>query len=66
MFWMQFFKADRDKYTASEVYKEEQKKIFEKLENQMFYSSMSYSGSTFKFSAVIKVNSVQEEAQGNE
>ncbi len=67
MFWMQFFKADRDKYKASDVYTpDEQKKIFEKLENQMFYSSMSYSGSTFKFSAVIKVNSVQEEAQGNE
>lgn len=67
MFWMQFFKADRDQRTASDVYtQDEQKKIFEKLENQMFYSSMSYSGSTFKFSAVIKVNSVQEEAQGNE
>lgn len=67
MFWMQFFKADRDQHTASDVYtQDEQKKIFEKLENQMFYSSMSYSGSTFKFSAVIKVNSVQEEAQGNE
>lgn len=67
MFWMQFFKADRDKYTASDVYTQsELTYIFEKLDNQMFYSSMSYSGSTFEFSALINVASVQEEAQGNE
>lgn len=66
MFWMQFFSADKDKYTASEIYtqEDETKKIFENLNNQIFYSSMDYSGSTFEFSAVIHISTVHEEAQG--
>ena len=66
MFWMQFFAADKDKYTASEIYtqEDETKKIFENLNNQIFYSSMDYSGSTFEFSAVIHISTVHEEAQG--
>ena len=65
MFWMQFFSEDKDKYTASEIYTQaETKKIFENLNNQIFYSSMDYSGSTFEFSAVIHISTVHEEAQG--
>lgn len=66
LFWMQFFSADKDKYTASEIYtqEDETKKIFENLNNQIFYSSMDYSGSTFEFSAVIHISTVHEEAQG--
>lgn len=72
LFWMQFFSADRDKYTANDIYKtttdgvttDYTKKIFESLSNQMYYSHMDYSGSTFEFSAVINVTNVHEEAQG--
>lgn len=72
LFWMQFFKNDRDKYTANDVYKttvdgvetDYTKKIFEELSNQMYYSHMDYSGSTFEFSAVLNVTTVHEEAQG--
>ena len=66
LFWMQFFSADRDKYTANDIYttKDDTKKIFESLSNQMYYSHMDYSGSTFEFSAVLNVTNVHEEAQG--
>lgn len=72
LFWMQFFKNDRDKYTANDIYKttsggvetDYTKKIFEELSNQMYYSHMDYSGSTFEFSAVLNVTTVHEEAQG--
>lgn len=72
LFWMQFFKSDRDKYTANDIYKttsggvetDYTKKIFEELSNQMYYSHMDYSGSTFEFSAVLNVTTVHEEAQG--
>ena len=73
LFWMQFFSADRDKYTANDIYtttvngetiKDDAKKIFESLSNQMYYSHMDYSGSTFEFSAVLNVTNVHEEAQG--
>ena len=72
LFWMQFFLADRDKYTANDIYtttvngeiKDDTKKIFESLSNQMYYSHMDYSGSTFEFSAVLNVTNVHEEAQG--
>ena len=66
LFWMQFFSADRDKYTANDIYttKDDIKKIFESLSNQMYYSHMDYSGSTFEFSAVLNVTNVHEEAQG--
>lgn len=72
LFWMQFFSADRDKYTANDIYKtttdgvttDYTKKIFESLSNQMYYSHMDYSGSTFEFSAVLNVTNVHEEAQG--
>lgn len=73
LFWMQFFSADRDKYTANDIYtttvngetiKDDTKKIFESLSNQMYYSHMDYSGSTFEFSAVLNVTNVYEEAQG--
>ncbi len=67
LFWMQFFAADKDKYKATEIYStDETKKIFGNLSNQMFYSSMEYSGSTFEFSAVINVMTIHEETQGNE
>lgn len=73
LFWMQFFSADRDKYTATDIYtttvdgettNDDTKKIFEELSNQMYYSHMDYSGSTFEFSAVLNVTNVHEEAQG--
>ena len=66
LFWMQYFKADVDKYTAAEIYNEngELQKIFGNLSNQMFYSSRDYSGSTFEFSAVINVTGMREEGQG--
>ena len=66
LFWMQFFSADRDKYTANDIYKtkDDTKKIFESLSNQMYYSHMDYLGSTFEFSAVLNVTNVHEEAQG--
>ena len=73
LFWMQFFSADRDKYTANDIYKttvngetikDDTQKIFESLSNQMYYSHMDYSGSTFEFSAVLNVTNVHEEAQG--
>lgn len=65
LFWMQYFKADVDKYTAENVYtQDEQGMIFGNLKNQMFYSSRDYSGSTFEFSAVINVTGMREEAQG--
>ena len=72
LFWMQFFSADRDNYTANDIYKttsdgvttDYTKKIFEELSNQMYYSHMDYSGSTFEFSAVLNVTNVHEEAQG--
>ena len=66
LFWMQFFSADRDKYTANDIYttKDDTKKIFESLSNQMYYSHMDYSGSTFEFSAVLNVTNEYEEAQG--
>ncbi len=75
LFWMQFFSQDRDKYTATDIYTttvdgetttDDTKKIFESLSNQMYYSHMDYSGSTFEFSAVINVTTVHEEAQDNE
>lgn len=61
MFYMQFFSADNNK-KVNEVYttEAERKKIFENLNNMMFYSSMDYSGSMFKFSAVISVEGVTE------
>lgn len=65
LFWMQYFKADVDKYTAENVYtQDEQGMIFGNLKNQMFYSSRDYSGSTFEFSAVINVTGMREEGQG--
>lgn len=66
LFWMQYFKADVDKYKAAEIYNEngELQKIFGNLSNQMFYSSRDYSGSTFEFSAVINVTGMREEGQG--
>ena len=73
LFWMQFFSADRDKYTANDIYtttvngetiKDDTQKIFESLSNQIYYSHMDYSGSTFEFSAVLNVTNVHEEAQG--
>lgn len=75
LFWMQFFSQDRDKYTATDIYtttvdgettNDDTKKIFESLSNQMYYSHMDYSGSTFEFSAVINVTTMHEEAQSNE
>ncbi len=68
LFWMQFFAADKDKYNANDIYTAsgETEKIFGNLTNQMFYSGMEYSGSTFDFSAVINVMTVHEEAQNNE
>lgn len=71
MFYMQFFEADKNK-TVTEVYttETERDKIFENLNNMMFYSSMDYSGSMFKFSAVISVEGVTEKTNqgvsGNE
>lgn len=73
LFWMQYFKADVDKYTAAQAYgtnnegagsADALKKIFGNLKNQMFYSSRDYSGSTFEFSAVINVTGMTEEGQG--
>lgn len=73
LFWMQYFKADVDKYTAAQAYgtnnegagsADALKKIFGNLSNQMFYSSRDYSGSTFEFSAVINVTGMREEGQG--
>lgn len=68
LFWMQYFKADVDKYTAKNVYNQNNQndlpKIFGNLKNQMFYSSRDYSGSTFEFSAVINVTGMREEGQG--
>lgn len=73
LFWMQYFKADVDKYTAAQAYgtnnegagsADALKKIFGNLSNQMFYSSRDYSGSTFEFSAVINVTGMTEEGQG--
>lgn len=68
LFWMQYFKADVDKYTAENVYNQNNQndlpKIFGNLKNQMFYSSRDYSGSTFEFSAVINVTGMTEEGQG--
>ena len=73
LFWMQYFKADVDKYTAAQAYgtnnegagsADALKKIFGNLRNQMFYSSRDYSGSTFEFSAVINVTGMTEEGQG--
>lgn len=73
LFWMQYFKADVDKYTAAQAYGTDGEgagsagaltKIFGNLTNQMFYSSRDYSGSTFEFSAVINVTGMREEAQG--
>lgn len=68
LFWMQYFKADVDKYTAENVYNQNNQndlpKIFGNLKNQMFYSSRDYSGSTFEFSAVINVTGMREEGQG--
>ena len=65
LFWMQYFKADVDKYKAENIYSsDELKKIFGNLSNQMFYSSRDYSGSTFEFSAVINVTGMREEGQG--
>lgn len=64
LFWMQFFSADMDNYTAKGIYNDATNKIFGNLSNQMFYSSMEYSGSTFEFSAVINVMTMHEEAQG--
>lgn len=74
LFWMQFFSQDRDNYTATDIYTttvdgettDYTKKIFESLSNQMYYSHMDYSGSTFEFSAVINVTTMHEEAQNNE
>lgn len=74
LFWMQYFKADVDKYTAAQAYGTDNegtgsadalKKIFGNLSNQMFYSSRDYSGSTFEFSAVINITGMREEAQGS-
>ncbi len=73
LFWMQYFKADVDKYTAAQAYGTDGEgagsadaltKIFGNLTNQMFYSSRDYSGSTFEFSAVINVTGMREEGQG--
>lgn len=73
LFWMQYFKADVDKYTAKQAYGTDNEgtgsadaltKIFGNLTNQMFYSSRDYSGSTFEFSAVINVTGMTEEGQG--
>lgn len=65
LFWMQYFKADVDKYKAENIYSSDELiKIFGNLSNQMFYSSRDYSGSTFEFSAVINVTGMREEGQG--
>ena len=73
LFWMQYVKADVEKYTAAQDdgtnnegagSADALKKIFGNLSNQMFYSSRDYSGSTFEFSAVINVTGMREEGQG--
>lgn len=63
LFYAQFFKdyktalADNtlSEFTAQAVYGDNKSKLFENLNNKMFYSSMDYSGSLFTFSAIINV-----------
>ncbi len=68
MFWMQFFSADKDVYTAQNVYSSaELAKMFNpNYPNQMYYSSMDYASTVFEFSAQIAINGISEEGGENE